>query len=267
MIAQSLDDVLSSVQTDTHSFTFQIPAGWMQGKAVFGGLVIGGLARAMTTALGQPERRLRSLTAELIGSPAIGPAQITTRLLRASNTVSTLTAELSQNGTILTHATGIFGSARAVPGAWTNLERPIVPPFEKVDPLPMDVPFAPEFTSNFEYRPTGGLPFSGQLVEGPLGWLKARAPAKIYDEAYVAALVDAWWLAVIVAFESPRPAATLGFSLDFCAAPEDLLSGGPLIHRGKTLHLHEGYSSETRELWTAEGKLLSLNRQLVCVIK
>jgi len=267
MPAQSLDLVLTPRRTGDTTFEFEVPPGWAQGKAVFGGLVLGGLVRAMTTAVDVRERRLRSLSAELVGSPVPGPAAITLRRLRATSSVTTLVAELSQAGEVVTHATGIFAAARTVPGSWTTLAPPSLPAFDTVEALPEELPFAPEFTQHFEYRPVTGLPFTGELAQPVTGWLRPRASARVQDEARLTALVDAWWLAVMAALETPRPAATLGFSVDFCLPPERIDPDTPLLHRGRTLHLHEGFSTETRELWTPAGELVTFNRQLVCVIK
>jgi len=262
----SLDQVLTPSQTAEHAFNFEIPEGWGQGKAVFGGLILGGIVRALTAVLGQPERRLRSLSAELLGSPVAGPATIQTRLLRAGNAVTSYTAELHQNGQMLTHAAGVFGSARPVDSHWSSVPAPDAPPWQDIAPLPKDVPFAPEFTQHFEYRPIRGFPFSGNPASDTLGFIRPAGGTANKDAAYVTTLVDAWWLAVMVGLEAPRPAATLAFSLDLYQ-DVDQTDDAPLLHRGTTSILRDGYASETRELWTHDGRPVSLNRQMVCVIR
>jgi acyl-CoA thioesterase len=260
------DDHLAPRRDADSDFTLAIPEGWEQGRAVFGGLVLGGMVRAMAAVLAAPERRLRSLSAELIASPSPGETQVHVRLLRAGNSVTTLSAELSQNNALLAHATGIFGHARPVTEQFQILQPPAAPKWQDVQALDMNVPFAPKFTQHFEYRPLQAFPFSGDVSGQTIGYIRPRSPVHAFDEAVVTAMADAWWLATMVRLSAPRPAATLSFSLDL-HHPAQAVGDEPLLHRGSLLAMGEGYASELRELWTTDGNLVSVNRQLVAIIK
>ena len=70
----------------------------------------------------------------------------------------------------------------------------------------------------------------------------------------------------------PRPVGTLTYSLDLPGDPLWLGVGPdgrlePLLHRSTLDAAREGYTVETRELWTADGRLLSWNTQTVVVIE
>jgi hypothetical protein len=41
----------------------------------------------------------------------------------------------------------------------------------------------------------------------------------------------------------------------------------PLLHHGRLLGYADGYATETRELWTADGRLAVHNTQVITVIK
>ena len=72
--------------------------------------------------------------------------------------------------------------------------------------------------------------------------------------------------------DRPRPAATVGFTLDRVADPATLSRDADgrleaLFHRGRTVAARDGFTVEVRELWTQAGDLVSWNTQTVAVIK
>jgi acyl-CoA thioesterase len=261
----SFDDVLSAQRAGDDDFDHVVPPGFGQGKATFGGLVLGALTRAMTARCDMPSRPLRSLQAQLVGAPVPGPATIHTRVLRTTGTTITVAAELMQGGSLCTHAVGIFADARAVDVQWQHLHLPTqLPDWRSVDAMDEGNPFAPEFTRNFEFRPIHGIPFTADAPDTS-GFIRPRAPCTVLDDALLVCIIDAWWLAAFIGFDGFRPAATMTFSAELHGRIEHL--DAPLYHRGVSIRLHDGYSTETRELWSLDGRLLATNRQLVTVIK
>jgi len=256
-----LSDAVAVRPISDGTFTYDVPSSFGQGKATFGGLVLGALVNAMKATLGVA-RPLRSLQAELLGAPRPGPSTIHVRVLRKSSTMETLSAELHQDG-ITTHAVGVFGDARPI--ADRVLPTLTLPSFD-VPAMPREAPFAPEFTRHFEYRPIGPLPFAGSAPAPVTGWVRPRE-ATAHDDALLMMLVDAWWLAAFVSMKAPRPAVTLGFALDvhgdFVGLPDD----APFYHRGELIALADGYGTETRELWGPDGRLIALNRQTIVIVK
>ncbi|MFO0745578.1 MAG: thioesterase family protein [Myxococcota bacterium] len=269
--AASFDAWLTPTRVDEGRFAWHVPPGMEQGRATFGGLVLGALTRAMRMAEPDAERRLRWLAGELVGNVGVGPATIDVALVRRGGAVSTWRAELRQGDGVAAHASGIFGAPRSLPDlpaavSARRLAPPVLPPWRELAPMP-PVPIAPAFTRHFEYRVHATLPFSGASEALTTGYVRPRAATAIHDDALLVALADAWWIAAMVVLPRPRPAATLGFELELHAAPETLVWDEPLAHRGELLALSDGYASETRELWTPDGRLVCLNRQLVAIIK
>ncbi len=260
----SLDQVLTARRIDETTDVLTVPPGFGQGKATFGGLVVGACVRSMQARVGDEKRLLRSVSAQLIGAPAPGEVTIRVRLLRASGTVSTFTADLEQNGLVMTHVVGVFASDRPVALAWQTLTPPVAPPWRDVDAL--DMSFAPEFTQHFEFRSLGPVPYSGSK-DASLGYVRPVVPCQVRDGAWLACLVDVWWLACITRLEELRPAATLTLNAEFHAPLEGLDAEAPLLHRGESHVLRHGYSQETRELWGVDGRLLVTATELVTIIK
>jgi acyl-CoA thioesterase len=133
-------------------------------------------------------------------------------------------------------------------------------------------PLAPDFTAHLEMRPITGIPYSGADSDQTRGWIRPRGPVERVDAAVVTALADAWWVSVMARLDRPRPAATVGFTLDFPSDPSCLPRDEwgrmqALFHRGHSVTAREGFTIEVRELWTRTGQLISWNTQTVVVIK
>ena len=65
---------------------------------------------------------------------------------------------------------------------------------------------------------------------------------------------------------SPRPIGTVAYQLQVVGSLEGLDPEAPLFHRARALATSEGYSSELRELWGEDGRLVALNQQTFVVI-
>lgn len=262
---QSLDEVLSARRLDDVTDALTVHEGWGQGKATFGGLVVGACVRSMTARVTDPKRRLRSISAQLLGAPHPGDVVIRIRLLRGSGTVTTFCADLEQDGQVMTHVVAVFGLDRPVSLAWNHVERPTVPEWTSIEPAQMEG-FAPEFTKHFEFRNVGAIPYTGSL-EPSLGFIRPREKTLVRDGAWLACMTDCWWLAAITSFDTFRPAATLTLNAEFHEPMEGLDPEAPLLHHGHSLVVRDGYSAETRTLWGVDGRLLVTATELVTIIK
>ena len=260
----SLADVCTPRPVEDH-FTLDVPAGWRQGRGVFGGLVVGALISAIEQRLADPARKVRSVTAELPGPVEAGTAEIAVEPLRQGKSVSTLRAQLSQHGEIQSHAVAILGATR--PGgaalAWNDLAPPQAPRWQDVPPVPNAVV---EFARQFEYRIVEGIPLAGKTTQA-IGWIRAREPGPDRGAPFIAALIDAWWPTLYNRFTEMRPMATIAFTLDILGELTGLDPGTPLLYRATAPVCAEGYFVETRELWGEDGRLVAINHQTFVVIQ
>lgn len=263
-------------------FALDVPDGLQQGRGAWGGLATGGMTAAAQLADPRPEMAVRTLSAQLVAPVMVGRALVGVEVLRRGSGTTTVAVRMTDEaGALLAHGVVVLGSARAgeaMPdgAAWLSLEPP---PELAAGPgaaavAPVGPPLGPDFTVHLEFRPVSGLPFQGTGAAGDLaqGWVRPRGPVSTVDASVVAALADAWWVAVLPGLDRPRPVATLGFTLDLPGDPTALPRTGdgilePLFHRGRVVAAREGFTVETRELWTAAGDLISWNTQTVAVIK
>ena len=59
--------------------------------------------------------------------------------------------------------------------------------------------------------------------------------------------------------------ATLAFTLDIVGGAAGLAPDAPLLYRATAPVCTDGYALETRELWTADGRLVAINQQTFVV--
>src|SRR5438874_9387303 len=100
-------------------YQLEVGPGWRMGRGAFGGLVVGALIRAIEQDVGDPSRKVRSVTAELPGPVEHGTVDIAVDTLRRGNNVSTVRASLAQHGEIRSHAVAVLAAARGAGDAPT----------------------------------------------------------------------------------------------------------------------------------------------------
>lgn len=261
----SLDELSRPTPITPGAFTLDVPAGWRQGRGAFGGLCVASLIRAIEATVGDPARRVRSVTAELPGPVDAGAADIAVEVLRAGNSVTTARASLTQPNGIKTHVVAVLAASRKSSDvAWQELVPPTAPAWTDVAALPWN-PMFPEFAQHFEYRVVEGIPGSGAAARA-IGWVRSRDPGSARDSAYIAALADVWWPASLVRFRAMRPAATIAYTLDIVGTLDGLDPDAPLLYRGTVPVVGEGYFLETRELWGSDGRLVAINHQTFALL-
>ena len=259
----------------------EIPPGFRQGRGAWGGLIVGSFVDAAVNFIDHPEFSPRSLTSHLLGPVPAGPVTISVTMLRRGSNTATVSAlmvarEADREGqatgdpVVVADAVVVFGSARAADIDFTASRwQPQPPPgalergWRSVDVVGMPPGVAPEFLSQLVCRPVAGFPFSGIDSSETTGWV-SPAEGVAADAVVLAALADAWWPASLVPIEGLRPAATLAFSLDIIGLPS---TDEPLLHCGRVIAASEGYVAEVRELWSPDGRLLTLNQQTMVIIR
>lgn len=242
--------------------------GWARERGAFGGAVVGVIARALTHAVGDRARPLRSLTVHCVAPAAVGEGQVQTKVERTGKDVTHASARLLQQGELVALGSAVFGAARPGALAYQTAELPPVPDPETLEPVPQDHPLAPRFARNFEYRYClGGRKFfQGEDISELGGFIRPRVPGKL-DAALAAALLDAWPTVAMLRATAPVLTATIDFNFQFFEAFDGARAAGPDDH---LVHLcsrwaGEGYAEELRSLWGPDGKLLAQCRQNLAV--
>lgn len=244
--------------------SIDIPAGWAQGRGAFGGLVLAALTRSCERVAARPELRVRTLTATLCGPAMTGPARIQVEVLRNGSGTAALAARLVQRDEVQAHAVAVLGRDRAADVAHRALQPPTLPPWAE---LPVSNTPGAEFAQNVEFRNVGPTPFSNADAARTAGWVRFREPGARRDASLLVALADIYWPAMFSVLPSPRPAATITYTVELIGGFDGLDHDAPVFHESEMTRLQDGYAHERRVLWGEDGRLLAINHQTFVVIK
>lgn len=251
-------------------FHWQVPAEWEQGRGAYGGIILAAMTRAMLQNEA-PDRLARALSASLATPVTPGSALITVERLREGNAVTTWSCRLLQSDEVKAQATLTVGRHRPtghlIPPSTTQAQ-PISPPWSEV-PVTAGVkpPFAPVFTRHFELRALPPMPFSAAATPTALAWVRARRHDHPIGAPELVALSDVCWPGALALERTPRPMATIAYHCSFGWPPHPIEPGLPLLHRGTVVAGADGYFTEIRELFTADGHLVCHNPQVFAWIK
>ena len=261
----SLDAWLTPELVGSGRYRLNFPEGWLQGRGLFGGLLMGAMTRTLETYA--PGRPLRSLTAEIFAPVAPGISELVLTTLREGSAVTTVSARLEQNGEVMAHGVGVLGKQRITDRERTDVVAPQAKPWRDIEAIPVLPPFGPDFGRHWEFRPQNYMPFSGGKEAAAEGWIRPLLGGSIRDAGFLAACADAWWPTMFAVEDGPRPTATIAFTFQPFVNFEGFDPNAPLFHRARLAAASDGYCVEFRELWSETGKLLALNQQTFVVIK
>lgn len=263
-MAEQFSDVLQRIQNQAQQ-NFEMPEGWGQGRALFGGITaaiawqVGHLAAA-------EEQHLRSMTISFVGPVAPGPSELQRRVLRQGKNVTQIAVDIVQQGQIVLAALLSFGKGR--PSAITVTDTPTakVPAQEHGPSFPKSK-LMPEFTHFFDYHVSvGGLPFSGNVSREFGGWMRFREEHNPINIGLLLGLVDAWPPALLPHLSEPAPASSLTWTIEF---PQPLaatsFSDDWWQYVAFIDYAAEGYGHTHAHIWDEQGQLVAISRQTVTV--
>ena len=252
---------------------WHLPEGWTQGRGAWGGLLVGTAVRAAQAADLRPgeqtsPREVREVSVDMLGPVPAGTVPMRVTALRQGSGTSAWRVEFLGDGEVLASASVVLGQARAsdIPSSRdVRLTMPESSPWRDAPLVPLGPPMAPVFTQHLEFRPLSGFPYQGSGSDVTC-WV--RFPGnEAWDASLALGLVDALWPAVITTFSEMRPVATLTFAASLLVDPSTLDPTEPLLHHGRLIAARDGYATETRELWTPDGRLAVLNTQVMAIIR
>ena len=141
--------------------------------------------------------------------------------------------------------------------------------FSSIHPLRVNISKSSQcqFAKNFDYRITsGGMPFSGQPGRTFGGWIRFREEQQPLTTATILALVDAWPPAVLPHLDSPAPASSLTWTIEFPDIPLQSFSSHDWFQYEAFIeHAENGYGHSRAGLWSEKGELLAISRQTFTV--
>ncbi|MFL5322053.1 MAG: thioesterase family protein [Myxococcaceae bacterium] len=260
-MATAFSRVLSTVRVEGDDVVATVPADWMQGRSVFGGLQLAVVLAAMRTKI--PNAPLRTLQTTFVAPVPAGELRVRARILRSGKNASHVEARIVDGENTLALVVGVFGVARDSVVSVTPVQQPV----EEIEPF--DLPFiegvTPEFTQHFAVRwLQGSAPFTGSrsIRSVVRVGLKDEGMA---TEGHVVAIADFIPPLGLSHLESVAPGSTLTWMLEFLRERFDDL---PLLGWRVDAELTAasgGYTNQSVMLWGPGGEPVALSRQTMVV--
>ena len=244
-----------------------VPDGWQQGRGAWGGLVVAACVTAVELRE-SPERPVRAVTVQMAGPVLVGDQRLVVAEVRRGSAMTTWNVDIvDATGATVVHASIICGARREIDvealATWGLARMGDQPPWTGVPEVPVGPPRGPDFGPHMSFRPLEGIPGSA----GPArtrGWI-SFTDGQPWSAGRVLGIVDAWWPGALVASDGMRPLATVMFAATLVVDPREL-DAQPLFYEGELTAAHDGFTSEIRRLWTADGRLVVENLQSIVII-
>ena len=262
----SFDTFLQQATTDTE---LSIDSSWGQGRTLFGG-VSAAVALHHVRQQIEASRPLRSLSVSFTGATlADTPFNLQSQLLSNGKSVSQINGQVVQNDKVVTQVTACYGVEResSIAVQAPSIEIPTLGKGQKFGYI---AGLTPEFVQHldFEYH-RGQFPFSNSKSNELAGWMRFNEPGEDFTEAHLVALIDAWPPVVLQKLKTLAPAASVTWNLEI-VQPLNLLENPIaaddwLYYEAEVKQAHHGYAHTEAKIYSSDGTLLALSRQLVTI--
>jgi acyl-CoA thioesterase len=252
-------------------FTAEVSPDWRAGRGPHGGYLAAMLLRALTETVADPARAPRSLTIHFTRPPKPGPVLINTVIERAGRSLSTLSARMEQDGSLVAIALAAFSTPWTAPEI-AELPMPILAPPDPLreTPEPVRQAMLGTFLSHLVLQPRLGTPpFTGSDAPMEIGAWLGTAEQRPIDALALAFFSDALFPTAFIRLSEPAVSPTVDLTIHFrCSMPRtpDPDPAELCFARASTHALHDGFFVEDSLIWAADGALLAQSRQLAIVM-
>ena len=235
-----------------------------------GGIIAALLIRAAQHYLGG-DRCVRTATTHFLAAPKEGPVHLEVSVEREGRIASFATVRMTQDNQHIATALIAAAEMEIVSHEWEQRNLPTLPAIDEtwmMESNSHDVPLR----SRWEQRWGLGVPGVPETSTVPGGyeaggWVRLSEPEP-YDEAVLAAMADCWVPAVMVHSDVAVHTPTLELTVQFRTDPRniDLRGDDYCAAIFRQLSGREGFIDETGEIWSPDGHLLVLSRQIGVVL-
>jgi acyl-CoA thioesterase len=251
-------------------FAAEVSPDWRAGRGPHGGYLAAMLLRALMETVADAERAPRSLTIHYARAPEPGPVTIRTVIEREGRSLSTLSARMEQDGSLLALVLAAF----SVPWSAQEIAELPMPQVAPPDPVRESGSLlnkhAPPFVRHLVLQPRmGAVPFTGS--DHPMeigGWLGLAEPRPV-DVLLLAFFSDALFSPPFIRLSEPAATPTIDLTVHFrtpMPREADADPGELCLARFSSGLVHEGFFEEDGVIWAADGTVLIQSRQLGIVL-
>jgi acyl-CoA thioesterase len=248
---------------------FSINSSWGQGRTLFGGLSAA-LAYEKISQNVSSDRPLRSIAINFSGQAlADTPFSMTEQVLSNGKSISQINGQLLQNDRVVTQVCACFGIERdsEIEIAPKKRDLPVIGSNQRLNYIKG---ITPEFVRHFEFEYCKGqFPFTNSPLNELAGWIRFNEPGQTFSESHLIAIIDAWPPTVLQKLKKPAPCATISWNLEIVQPlsllDQPLKADDWLYYDAEIKQAHHGYVHTEAKVYTSNGTLLALSRQLIAV--
>ena len=239
-----------------------VPAGWAQGRTVYGGLSAGLLCDAISQGV-DPDRRLRYLKVGFLKPlETEKPFRIEMEEISAGRTVVVRSAQIVQDGAARVAAQANFVTRLKSEVEIETFRPPALKPWNAEGTTKFQGRGFPAFTQFFDcHGTTGKPPFHGDKVPELGGWMRFETAPDAISKSHLVCLIDAWPPVPVSYYDRVVPLSTINWGIHF-AKPLDGVRGEDFLgYLARVNFFRDGYGSSTADIWAPDGRLLAKSYQ------
>ena len=247
----------------------EIPGGWGQGRAIFGGLVGALLVARAQHLVNDASKILKSASISFVGPVLSEKAILNAQILRSGKSVTSVQVQLIQNDQVQSVLVASFGNAReSMIQIASQTTDPQLTARDQLQPMPFIEGMTPEFFKHFDvYWAEGDMPFMAAKQPDFAGWMRLKPSEQVesIQLPHLFALVDMWPPSVLPMFNRIAPASSLSWNLDLIQLPAHIKGDAWWQYKVKTEYAADGYAFTQATIWDEQGQLVAMSRQTVTV--
>lgn len=258
----SFAELIAGAQQREDSFSLAVPETWLQGRTAYGGF---SAAVALSVALkvgGEALPPLRSAVVSFVG-PAYGTLEARARVLRRGKNATWISAELAREGEVTCTATFVFMGPVDSALHLNDCQAPagFNPPEDGASYKPH--PLMPVFLrENFEAR--FAVPRAGEKQPELCWWVRLKDRAGLDPMTEVLLIGDCLPPGVLPLLGAGVPVSSMTWQVNLLT-PAPVTRDGWFLLRSRGDYAETGCSSQTMEIWDADGAPVASGMQSIAV--
>ena len=263
-------EAMEMEEQEVGRFLAHFDRSWWVVNGPNGGVIAALMVRAAQHCL-TGDRCVRTITTHFVSAPKEGPVSIEVTVERQGKIAGFASLRMVQEDRLIATSLVAVAAVDQVPHQWEQRNFPKLPSLENCWLMQTTPPLVP-LHSRWDRRwglGVPGVPDTSTIPGGyeAGGWIRLSEP-ELYDEALLAAMSDAWVPAIMAHTDLAVHAPTLELTVQFRTDPRelDMTSDTYCAAVFRQLSGREGFIDETGEIWSPDGQLLALSRQLAVLL-
>jgi acyl-CoA thioesterase len=254
----SFSEDTAVTRVDGGSFAAELHERWSSLVGIHGGYTAAIVVNAITAAVDDPSRALRSFSTQFASVPRPGPVDVEVTVERTGKSMTTTSARLLQEGKVL-----------QVAHAASSTTRPGLAYDDYVRPRDADPGDTPRFSSsggvrhfqNADVRLDPDLVLFGGSTEARVAaWLRPLEGEPI-STAWLVTMCDLLPPAVFSRTSGPVAAATIEYVVHLATDQPSVPPGEYVYLSCRSPLSNEGFAVEDATMWAPDGRVLAVARQ------